>query len=191
MSGSVEPGAEPARGPRPAVRWATVLGAAAVVVALDQLTKAWAVDRLQGRPPIDVVWTLRFNYAENTGMAFSRASGAGPVIAVVALLIVGVVAWSARRMTSPWMWVLAGAVIGGALGNVVDRLVRAPAGGRFLGGHVVDFIDLQWWPVFNVADAAIVVGGIALAIATVREPVEPETVHPDPVDADPVDDDRV
>jgi signal peptidase II len=64
--------------------------------------------------------------------------------------------------------VLIGIVVGGALGNVVDRLSRARDG--FMSGAVVDFIDLQWWPIFNVADAAVVVGGILLAVTMVMEP---------------------
>ena len=153
----------------PARRWGLVVGSAALVVLVDQLTKAWAVSRLKDQPPIDVVWTLRFLYARNTGMAFSRGAGMGPVIGLVALVIVGVVAVSARKMRSTLALVLAGIVIGGALGNVIDRATRAEPGGKFMSGAVVDFIDLQWWPVFNVADAAVVCGGIALAVFVVRE----------------------
>jgi signal peptidase II len=143
-------------------RWLTVAGSVAVVLVLDQVSKHWAVDRLKGQAPIDVVWTLRFNYAENTGMAFSKGSGSGRFIALVVVAIVVVLLVVARRMTSWLQLVLVGVVIGGALGNLLDRVFRAGSG--FLTGGVVDFIDLQWWPIFNVADAAVVVGGIALAL---------------------------
>jgi signal peptidase II len=143
-------------------RWLTVAGSVAVVLVLDQVSKHWAVDRLKGQAPIDVVWTLRFNYAENTGMAFSKGSGSGRFIALVVVAIVVVLLVVARRMTSWLQLVLVGVVIGGALGNLLDRIFRAGSG--FLTGGVVDFIDLQWWPIFNVADAAVVVGGIALAL---------------------------
>ncbi len=166
-------------------RWGTVALAVVVVLVLDQLSKAWAVARLCGPPycpdratpePVDLVWTLRLAYAENTGMAFSKASGSGRWIALVAVGIVAVLLFVARRLRSPYQLVLVGVVVGGALGNLVDRVFRASDG--FLSGGVVDFIDLQWWPVFNVADACVVVGGILLAISTVVEP-EPEA-EPEP-----------
>jgi signal peptidase II len=164
-------------------RWSLVGIAVAAVLALDQLTKWWAVRRLCGFPycpdqlpsidrAIDVVWTLRFNYAENTGMAFSRGTGQGRIIGLVVVLIVVALLVVARRLRSTTQLVLVGVVVGGALGNLVDRLFRAD--GAFLSGGVVDFVDLQWWPIFNVADAAVVVGGIALALTGLRE--EPEAV---------------
>jgi signal peptidase II len=152
----------------PARRWSLVGVSVLVVMVLDQLTKWWAVERLRGRTPIEVFWTLQFQYAENTGMAFSRGAGMGRWIGLFALVIVGVLLFAARRMRSPVQLVLVGVVVGGALGNIVDRVARARDG--FLSGAVVDFIDVQWWPIFNVADAAVVVGGILLAITSLREP---------------------
>ncbi len=153
-------------------RWLLIGGAAALLLAADQLTKAWAFDELCLVPdgyrceltdePIGVVWTLRFNLAFNTGMAFSRGSGAGPIIGLVAVAIVVVLLVVARKLTSRLQLVLVGVVAGGALGNVIDRLVRAEDG--FMSGAVVDFIDVQWWPIFNIADSAVVVGGLLLAL---------------------------
>ena len=157
-------------------RWLTVAGSVAVVLVLDQLSKRWAVDRLKGQVPIDVVWTLRLNYAENTGMAFSKGSGSGRFIALVVVAIVVVLLVVARRMTSWLQLVLVGVVIGGALGNLLDRIFRAGSG--FLTGGVVDFIDVQWWPIFNVADAAVVVGGIALALTGLGAPDDPASDGP-------------
>jgi signal peptidase II len=156
----VTPRAAPPR--RRAVLTAAV---ATAVVALDQLTKRWAIDRLSNGRDIDVVWTLRLHLAFNSGMAFSRGAGWGPVIGVVALVVVVGLLVSLRR-GGTLASVAVGLVVGGAAGNVADRLSRA--GGGFLSGEVVDFIDLQWWPVFNVADACIVVGGLLLAMASLR-----------------------
>ena len=162
-------------------RWLTVGGAVAVVLVLDQLSKRWAVDRLKDQAPIDLVWTLRFNYAENTGMAFSRGSGAGRFIAVLVVAIVVVLIVVARKMTSRLQLILVGIVIGGALGNLIDRIFRTGDGG-FLTGGVVDFVDVQWWPIFNVADACVVVGGIALALTGLRAPEDPPAEEPEPDD---------
>jgi signal peptidase II len=133
---------------------------AATVVLVDQLSKAWALNALEGGRVIDVVWTLRFNLAFNSGMAFSQAQGAGPILGVIALVVIVVLLVSVGRSGGRLGAVATGLVIGGALGNVIDRLFRSGSG--FLRGEVVDFIDLQWWPVFNVADMAITVGGVLL-----------------------------
>ncbi len=140
------------------------VGIAAAVVLLDQLTKRWAVNALAHGHIVDVLGSLRFNLTYNSGMAFSRGRGIGPIIGVVALVVVVVLLFSLRRNDSVVSTVGLGLVIGGALGNVLDRVFRA--GDGFLGGAVVDFIDLQWWPVFNVADAAITVGGVILVVGS-------------------------
>ncbi|MCY3578770.1 MAG: signal peptidase II [bacterium] len=143
-----------------------LLGVAAFVVAVDQLTKWWALVALDDQD-IDLVWTLRLRLVHNTGAAFGLGQGLETVIAVVALLFVAVVAWASwggRRLPLPP--VLLGMVLGGAVGNLADRAVRS--GDGFLGGAVVDFIDLQWWPVFNAADSAIVVAGISLILIAPR-----------------------
>jgi signal peptidase II len=154
----VEPPTPPPT-PAPRARWPLLLGVAAAVLAADQLTKWWAVETLDTRT-IDVVWTLRFNLTINYGSAFSVAEGRGAVISLLALVIVAVLLRSGRYATRPGMAVAIGLVFGGAVGNLIDRAFRA--GDGFLGGGVVDFIDLQWWPVFNIADAAIVVGALLL-----------------------------
>lgn len=151
-----------------------VVGVALVIIALDQLSKTWALRRLAGRPPIDVVGSLRFTLTWNTGTAFSLGDdlNLGPVIAVVALAVVGWLLW-AGYSARPVGALAAGLVAGGAVGNLADRAFRtgprgAPVG--FMGGAVVDFIDLQWWPIFNVADAGIVVGALLLVVVSAREP---------------------
>ena len=138
----------------------------AVVVAwllFDQLTKSWAESSLTTRD-IDVVGSLRFNLAYNTGTAFSLGGGLGPWIAVVALAVVGVLVWQGRTVRTRLGAVALALIVGGALGNIIDRAFRGEDG--FMQGAVVDFIDLQWWPIFNVADIGIVVGGILLVISS-------------------------
>ena len=145
--------------PGPALTAITVAVALAVVI-VDQLTKWWAVNALDDGHNVHVLWTLQFHLTFNSGMAFSQGRGLGPVIGVVALVVVVVLLVSLRTSGSRLAAVAVGLVVGGAAGNVIDRLFRS--GGGFLSGEVVDFIDFQWWPVFNVADACIVVGGILL-----------------------------
>jgi signal peptidase II len=147
---------------------------AVAVVAVDQLTKSWAVNALDDRD-IHLIWTLRLHLTFNAGMAFSQGRGLGPVIGVLALVVVVVLLASLRKGGSVLSAVAVGLVIGGAAGNVLDRLFRAGEGG-FLSGRVVDFIDLQWWPIFNVADASIVIGAGLLLLASffsARGPARP------------------
>jgi signal peptidase II len=132
---------------------------------LDQLSKTWAVHSLGGNP-MSVAWTLQFDLAYNSGASFSMGTGMGPWIALGVVGVVGFLIWSARSVSSPLAAVAMGMIVGGALGNLGDRLFRGEAG--FLHGSVVDFIDLQWWPVFNVADIGVVCGAVLLVIATVR-----------------------
>ena len=152
--------------PRPHARWALLLGVAAAVLALDQLSKWWAVNHLELRT-IDVVWTLRLHLTLNHGSAFSLANGRGALISLAALVIVAVLLRSGRYATRAPTAVAIGLVLGGAIGNLLDRGFRPGHG--FLGGGVVDFIDLQWWPIFNLADSAIVIGAILLFLVEWRD----------------------
>jgi signal peptidase II len=138
-----------------------IVPVAAMVVVVDQLCKLWATEALSSGRTIDVVWTLRFNLVHNEGSAFSLGRGLTPLIAIVAIAVAVAIVAVGHRVSRVPTAVALGAVLGGALGNVVDRVARADG---FLDGAVVDFLDLQWWPVFNVADIAIVVGGFALAL---------------------------
>ena len=149
-------------GPRPLTL--VSVGVAALVILADQLSKTWAVRNLSGGRTVDVVGSLRFNLTFNSGMAFSQGRGVGPFIGVVALGVIVVLLVSLRRTGSMLSAVGIGLVIGGAIGNVADRLFRA--GDGFLGGAVVDFIDLQWWPIFNVADMAVTIGGVILVVGS-------------------------
>ena len=138
----------------------------ASVVIADQASKNWALNSLSDGRTIDLVWTLRFNLVFNSGMAFSKGQGLGRLIG---LLAIGVAVWlwfGLQKATTRFSVVGTSMLIGGALGNVVDRMFR---GEKWLAGAVVDFIDLQWFPVFNVADSAVTVGAAVLIIASVAK----------------------
>lgn len=162
----------------PGLRWA--MPVAVTVAVIDQLTKRWALDRLIAgscdTPDacIDLVAGARFHLVFNTGAAFARGQGFGPVLGVLVSIITVALLVAASRRSDRLGPVLLGLVAGGAVGNLIDRIVRADDG--FLSGAVVDFVDLGWWPVFNVADAAVVCGVIGfVALAWLRPDAVPET----------------
>ena len=141
----------------PARRGLVIAMVAAAVVAVDQVTKTWALHHL-AQGPRHVVWTLRLNLELNSGVAFSQARGSTGLVTAVAVAVLAVLVVIAVRTRGTATAVVLGLVMGGAVGNLADRLIRHHA------GSVIDFIDLRWWPVFNVADAAITVG-VVLALA--------------------------
>jgi signal peptidase II len=143
-------------------RLGLIVGVAVLVLALDQLTKWWALEHLADGS-IDVIWTFRFHLAFNSGMAFSQGRGLGPVIGALALVVIVVLVVTAAKGTSTLGAIAVGMIAGGAAGNIADRLFRSDDG--FLQGRVVDFIDFQWWPVFNVADMGVVIGGLLLVLS--------------------------
>ena len=126
----------------------------AVVVA-DQLTKQWVLNVLSDGKVVKLFWTLQFNLVFNSGMAFSQGQGVGRIIGVLATFVVIGLLMSLRDAKVLATVIGTGLLVGGATGNILDRLFR---GGGWMGGSVVDFIDLQWFPVFNVADSAVTVG---------------------------------
>jgi signal peptidase II len=140
---------------------AVAAGVVTTVLLVDQLSKWWAVDRLASGP-VHVVWRLDLVLSYNTGSAFSLFQGATPVIVVIALALVavlGVLVWRAPTLGRA---AVLGMILGGALGNLADRLFRGDH------GAVVDFVALHFWPTFNVADACITVGCILLAVSLLR-----------------------
>jgi len=139
---------------------------AAAAYGTDQLTKALAVARLEpGAPHAVVGHLLQLQLIRNAGAAFSMATGVTWVLTLVALVVVVVVVRSARRLGSTGWAVTLGLLLGGALGNLTDRLLREPGFGR---GHVVDFIDYGGLFIGNVADIAIVVAAVAVAVQALR-----------------------
>lgn len=135
-------------------------------LAFDQLTKWWAVSSLGDRS-VDLLWTLRFRLTYNFGASFSLGAGMGMWIGLLALVVVAALVWQGRSVRTRLGAVALGLIVGGAVGNVVDRAFRSDDG--FFGGGVVDFIDLQWWPVFNVADMGVVCGAILLVASMLRD----------------------
>lgn len=144
------------------------------VVAADAATKQWAVVALRDGPIWLVGTSVGFVLARNSGSAFlSLLSSATPVLAVLAILAAVVLGRAVARASDPWMLVGLSLFLGGALGNLVDRLFRAPGP---LRGAVVDFVRVGGWPLFNLADSAITVGAVVVAIAVLRE--RPGTAAP-------------
>jgi signal peptidase II len=142
------------------------LGIAAVVLVIDQITKRWALNALADGRSRHVIWTIDWNLTFNSGMAFSRAQGVGPYIGAIAFIVVIVMQLSLRRSGGRLSTVAVGLVVGGALGNLTDRIFREDG---WLRGRVVDFIDPNWFPIFNVADIGVTVGGALLLIAALLE----------------------
>ena len=130
-----------------------MLGVATGVLALDQLSKWWVQQVMPGRAPIEVIgdW-LQITYARNPGAAFSLGGSFTIVLSVVAITVAVVIVRMASRLGSIAWAVALGGILGGALGNLTDRLLREPGPFR---GHVVDWIAVPNYPVFNVADSAI------------------------------------
>lgn len=129
------------------------LGLAAVLYAVDQLSKVWAVERLTGRPDVPVVGDLLvLHLVRNPGAAFSTGTAYTEVLSVVAIAAVAVVLWLVRRVRDRVWAVAMGMLLAGVAGNLTDRLLREPGP---LRGHVIDFLMLPNWPVFNVADMCI------------------------------------
>jgi signal peptidase II len=143
------------------------LAAAAVVsFAADQITKAFALAALNDGESVPVVdgvlhWTLQ----RNPGAAFGLFQRVPVLFTILAIAIVVVILAAAPRVRHMLNGVALGLVLGGALGNLADRLIRPPGPFR---GRVIDFIDFRVWPTFNLADVAVVVGAGLLAIASVR-----------------------
>lgn len=146
------------------LRWA--LTAASSVSAIDQLTKWWAAESLPGHPITVIPGTLEIRYVINTGASFSMLQGAGTLIALVVIAVVVFMVALVRRIGTTPEAVALGLVLGGAVGNLADRVFRGP--GWFDGG-VIDFVDFSFFPAFNVADSAITVGaGLLLVLSFVR-----------------------
>ena len=130
------------------------------ILLADQVTKWWALEALAGGRVIELVWTLQLRLVRNTGVAFSQGQGLGPVVAVAVIVVIVFLIRMGRKKDDSVVRTAVGVVVGGAVGNLVDRIVRSDAGP--FDGAVVDFVDLGWWPVFNLADAAVVVGGAVI-----------------------------
>lgn len=145
---------------------ALVAVAALGVIAADQASKQWAQDALSDGRPRDLLGSfLRLRLTYNPGAAFSLGTNSTLFITAIAVVVVVVLAVTARKLRSvPWALAF-GLIIGGAVGNLIDRFFREPGGGR---GHVVDFLELPHWPIFNLADSAICVAAALVVLLTFR-----------------------
>ncbi len=147
-------------------RTALLAVVAALVLALDVATKVAVVAELEGTRQLE--WLggqLLIRVTRNPGAAFSFAEGATLLFTLVAVVVIVVIVRVSTRLRSVGWALSLGLLLGGASGNLVDRLLRSPGVGR---GAVVDFIDFQVWPSFNVADSAIVTGGVLAVLLSVR-----------------------
>ncbi|WP_369803977.1 signal peptidase II [Mycobacterium sp. 1274761.0] len=147
---------------KPRRRIPLLVSVATIVLALDIVTKVLAVRLLTPGQPVSIIGdTVTWTLVRNSGAAFSMATGYTWVLTLIASGVVIGIIWMGRRLVSPWWAVGLGMILGGAMGNLVDRFFRSPGP---LRGHVVDFLSIGWWPVFNVADPSVVGGAILLVV---------------------------
>jgi signal peptidase II len=143
-----------------------LVAVAAPVYVADQLTKAWASANLLPDQPRDLIGSvLRLNLTHNAGAAFSIGTGATWILTAIACSVVLFVVFTARRLGSRGWAVALGLLLGGSVGNLTDRMLRAPGPGR---GRVVDFLQLPQWPIFNIADSAIVSAALLIGVLAFR-----------------------
>lgn len=147
-------------------RWRTLFGVAWAVWIIDLATKIWAVENLSYRSNIKIIGDFfQLTYVRNPGAAFSFASGATVFLSLFSLLVMIAILHYSVKITSRGWAVVLGLVLGGILGNMVDRIFREPG---VLRGHVIDWLQLPNWPVFNIADMAIVSAALISMVLTAR-----------------------
>lgn len=136
------------------------------IFIVDFVTKSWAISYLSQREPINLIGSfLKLTFVKNSGAAFGIASGATIILSLFAIAVGATIVRYAAMVNSRGWIVVMGLVLGGVMGNLTDRIFRSPG---FLRGHVIDWIELPHWPVFNIADSAIFIAtGIAIVL-TVR-----------------------
>ncbi len=153
---------------------------------LDVATKTWALATLEGKPSRHIIGTfLQFTFARNSGAAFSFAPGGTIFLTSFALIVVTAIGYWARKITSrPWGIVL-GLVLGGSLGNLSDRIFRTGGSRGFFQGEVIDWISTPHWPIFNIADSAIVIAAVFATFLSLRN-IAPIS-HPSDIDEESED----
>ena len=146
--------------------WKRLYTIAWAIWLLDFATKSWALNTLDSRNPVKLIGSfLQLTLYKNSGAAFSLAQGATIVFTFFAISVVAVIAYYSIKITSFGWSIVLGLALGGILGNLSDRFFRAPG---FFVGHVIDWIQLPNWPVFNLADSAIVVAASIAVILSIR-----------------------
>ena len=144
---------------------------------IDFATKTWAIANLDSRDPIKLIGSfLQLTLVKNSGAAFSFATGATLILSIFACCVVAAIAYYAPKITSKGWAIVIGLALGGIVGNLTDRIFRAP--GLFTG-HVIDWIELPNWPVFNIADTAIVVATAIAVVLSIKNisPIETANVE--------------
>jgi signal peptidase II len=146
--------------------WRTLYGVAWFVWVLDLATKLWAVNTLSDRSNIKIIGDFfQLTLVRNPGAAFSVAEGATIFLTLFGFLVMGVIFYYSTKITSRGWSVVLGLAMGGILGNLVDRIFREPG---VLRGHVIDWLQVPNWPVFNIADSAIVLAAVVSMILSIR-----------------------
>ena len=139
---------------------------AALIWGLDLSTKIWAVNNLSARNPVEIFGSFfQLTLVRNPGAAFSFASGATVVFTAIAVAAVVAIVYYSSKITSLGWATTLGLLLGGVLGNLTDRLFRSPG---FFKGEVIDWLEITNWPVFNLADSAIVVAAFLAILLTIR-----------------------
>ncbi|MEI7441967.1 MAG: signal peptidase II [Actinomycetes bacterium] len=139
---------------------------ALTVVVLDQISKTLAVMHLENNASVNVLGSLvKLSFARNSGAAFSFATGATFIFTALAFAACIAIIWFSAKISSRSWAIVFGSIFGGAFGNLLDRIFRAPQGFQ---GHVVDFIEFPNYPIFNLADSAIFCAAVAGIVLTMR-----------------------
>jgi len=153
--------------------WRSLYLTAWVVWLIDLGTKVWAVEVLSSRANVQIIGSfLQLTFVQNSGAAFGIGAGSTIIFTFFALAVLIVITRYALQITSKGWALVCGIVLGGILGNLTDRIFREPS---FLQGHVIDWIQIPNWPVFNIADSAIVIAAVVAIILTIRNisPITP------------------
>jgi len=153
--------------------WRSLYLSAWVVWLIDLGTKVWAVEVLSSRANVQIIGSfLQLTFVQNSGAAFGIGAGSTIIFTFFALAVLIVITRYALQITSKGWALVCGLVLGGILGNLTDRIFREPS---FLQGHVIDWIQIPNWPVFNIADSAIVIAAVVAIILTIRNisPITP------------------
>jgi signal peptidase II len=153
--------------------WRSLYLTAWVVWLIDLGTKVWAVEVLSSRANVKVIGSfLQLTFVQNSGAAFGIGAGSTIIFTFFALAVLIFITRYELQITSKGWALVCGLVLGGILGNLTDRIFREPS---FLQGHVIDWIQIPNWPVFNIADSAIVIAAVVAIILTIRNisPITP------------------
>lgn len=144
-----------------------ILLLASSILVIDQLSKSWAVSYLERRDPIELFGgLLKLNHTTNSGAAFNIGANLTIFLTVFAMIVTTMLIIFARRVVEPRWTIGFGVLLGGVIGNLSDRIFREP---RALHGHVIDFIQLPNWPIFNIADIAITTSGFFIAFLLFKD----------------------